>query len=200
MLGATATGARVRSVPMPPTASDLSNVGKRDWMTGSQLIETCMDTYDTPTFVIMSCFFCHWSLNCAAVDLLLKLCIFTFQTMAENGLESRIGTSRATSMCQACVVNKAIPFLCCRSPDNPSYDARYILRYAPWTWYLWFYWLIQQTRNCWIPLHCFPTDGRCTLSGLWLEDIPSNREVLPGWDGRVRFHLGCEQRTEQAGR
>ena len=131
MLGATATGARVRSVPMPPTASDLSIVGKRDWMTGSQLIETCMDTYDTPTFVIMRLLFlCHGSLNCAAVDLLLKLCIFTSQTMAENGLESRIGTSRATSMYQACVVNKATPFPCCRSPDSPSYDARYILRYA----------------------------------------------------------------------
>ena len=132
MLGATATGARVRSVPMPPTASDFSNVGKRDWMTGSQLIETCMDTYDTPTFVITRLlFFCHGSLNCAAVDLLLKLCISTYQTMAKNGLESRIGTSRATSMCPACVVvNKVIPFPCYRSPDNPSYDARYILRYA----------------------------------------------------------------------
>lgn len=131
MLGATATGAQVRSVPMPPTASDFSNVGKRDWMTGSQLIETCMDTYDTPTFVIMRLlFFCHGSLSWVAVDLLLKLCISTYQTMAENGLESRIGTSRATSMCQACVANKAIPLPCCRSPDSPSYDARYILRYA----------------------------------------------------------------------
>ena len=132
MLGATATGARVRSVPMPPAASDFSNVGKRDWMTGSQLIETCMDTYDTPTFVITRLlFFCDGSLNCAAVDLLLKLCIFTSQTMAENGLGSRIGTSRATSRCQVCVVViKGIPFPCCRSPDNPSYDARYILRYA----------------------------------------------------------------------
>ena len=112
MLGATVTGGQVRSVPIPPTAPDLSSVGKRDWMTGSQLIETCMDTYDTPTFVIMTpSFFCHGSLlNCAAVDLLLKLCIFTSQTMAENGLESRIGTLRATSMCQACVVvNNAIP-------------------------------------------------------------------------------------------
>ena len=64
MLGATATGARVRSVPMPPTASDFSNVGKRDWMTGSQLIETCMDTYDTPTFVITRLlFFCDGSLK-----------------------------------------------------------------------------------------------------------------------------------------
>jgi hypothetical protein len=131
MLGATVTGARVRSAPIPPTASDLSIAGKRDWMTGSQLIETCMDTYDTPTFVLMTpLFFCHGSLNCAAVDLRLKLRIFTSQTMAENGLESRIGTLRATSMCQAFVMNKGIHLPRCRSPDNPSYDARYILRYA----------------------------------------------------------------------
>lgn len=93
MLGATATGAQVHSVPIPPTASDFSNVGKRDWMTGSQLIETCMDTYDTPT------------------GLAPEIAHFY---VPDDGRE-RVGE-------QDWYIKGN------ESPENPSYDARYILR------------------------------------------------------------------------
>ncbi|KAJ6608840.1 glycoside hydrolase [Mycena sp. CBHHK59/15] len=48
MLGATTTGA-LQKVSVPPTLEQLSPVGQRDWTTGVQLIETCVDTYRTAT-------------------------------------------------------------------------------------------------------------------------------------------------------
>jgi mannosyl-oligosaccharide alpha-1,2-mannosidase len=50
MLGAVATEAQRRPVSIPPMAVELSETGKRDWMTGFELINTCVDTYkDTAT-------------------------------------------------------------------------------------------------------------------------------------------------------
>lgn len=51
MLGATTTGALVHPVSIPPRPEELSEVGKRDWKTGVELIKTCMDTHDTATYV-----------------------------------------------------------------------------------------------------------------------------------------------------
>ncbi|KAJ7623033.1 glycoside hydrolase [Mycena polygramma] len=48
MLGATTAGALdPEDVSVPPKASQLSDVGQRDWTTGVALIETCVDTYRT---------------------------------------------------------------------------------------------------------------------------------------------------------
>ncbi|KAG2004374.1 mannosyl-oligosaccharide 1,2-alpha-mannosidase [Coprinopsis cinerea AmutBmut pab1-1] len=49
MLGAVTTGSFVDNVSIPPRDSELTDVGKRDWLTGYELIETCMDTYDSAT-------------------------------------------------------------------------------------------------------------------------------------------------------
>ena len=45
MLGATMTEAQGSFVSVPPAASELSAKGRRDWKTGSDLIDTCVDTY-----------------------------------------------------------------------------------------------------------------------------------------------------------
>ncbi|KAJ7473943.1 glycoside hydrolase family 47 protein [Mycena latifolia] len=47
MLGATATGALTQPVSVPPKVEELTSVGQRDWTTGVNLIETCVDTYRT---------------------------------------------------------------------------------------------------------------------------------------------------------
>jgi hypothetical protein len=58
LLSATRTGALVRAddvnvgVSIPPRAEELSDVGRRDWTTGIELIRTCMATHDTKTYVI----------------------------------------------------------------------------------------------------------------------------------------------------
>jgi endoplasmic reticulum Man9GlcNAc2 1,2-alpha-mannosidase len=49
MLGATATRSIVSSVSTPPLASELTEAGQKDWQLGTELIDTCMDTYETPT-------------------------------------------------------------------------------------------------------------------------------------------------------
>ncbi|TFK23715.1 glycoside hydrolase family 47 protein [Coprinopsis marcescibilis] len=49
MLGAVTAGALIDNVSVPPHSSELSETGKRDWTVGYELIETCMDTYDTAT-------------------------------------------------------------------------------------------------------------------------------------------------------
>ncbi|KAI0694435.1 glycoside hydrolase [Cytidiella melzeri] len=49
MLGAVTTGAVVHSVSIPPMAEELSESARRDWMSGLELIETCMLTHDTAT-------------------------------------------------------------------------------------------------------------------------------------------------------
>jgi hypothetical protein len=52
MLGATTAGARVRgSVSVPPRADELTEIGKRDWDTGLALLEGCMETHKTATYV-----------------------------------------------------------------------------------------------------------------------------------------------------
>lgn len=40
-----------QKVSKPPLPDDLWEVGRRDWDTGSELIETCIDMHDTPTYV-----------------------------------------------------------------------------------------------------------------------------------------------------
>ncbi|KAH8836075.1 glycoside hydrolase [Flagelloscypha sp. PMI_526] len=45
MLGATTVGALVTPVSVPPKPSELTPQGLRDWKTGYELIETCMDTH-----------------------------------------------------------------------------------------------------------------------------------------------------------
>lgn len=49
MLGATTSGALVDNVSIPPQTDELADQGKRDWLTGVELIDTCMATHDTQT-------------------------------------------------------------------------------------------------------------------------------------------------------
>jgi hypothetical protein len=49
MLGATTSGARGSVVSIPPRPEELTPQGQRDWKTGAELIETCMETHDTST-------------------------------------------------------------------------------------------------------------------------------------------------------
>ncbi|KAF8554343.1 glycoside hydrolase family 47 protein [Imleria badia] len=49
MLGATTSGALVDRVSVPPLSHELSEQGKRDWLTGVELVKTCMTTHDTQT-------------------------------------------------------------------------------------------------------------------------------------------------------
>jgi endoplasmic reticulum Man9GlcNAc2 1,2-alpha-mannosidase len=49
MLGAVTAGAAVDTVSIPPTAEELSDSGKRDWLNGVELIDTCMMTHQTKT-------------------------------------------------------------------------------------------------------------------------------------------------------
>ncbi|KAF5346120.1 hypothetical protein D9758_009958 [Tetrapyrgos nigripes] len=49
MLGATITGATVQSVSVPPKKKEFTEVGVRDWKTGTALVKTCWDTHDTKT-------------------------------------------------------------------------------------------------------------------------------------------------------
>lgn len=49
MLGAATVGTRVTQPSRPPREHELTDVGKRDWETGYQLIETCVDTHNTAT-------------------------------------------------------------------------------------------------------------------------------------------------------
>ena len=49
MLGAVTSGAYTQPVSIPPRPSELTPRGKRDWQTGQNLIETCMQTHDTAT-------------------------------------------------------------------------------------------------------------------------------------------------------
>ncbi|KAG2122568.1 glycoside hydrolase family 47 protein [Suillus clintonianus] len=49
MLGATTSGALVDNVSIPPQIDELTDQGKRDWLTGVELIDTCMATHDTQT-------------------------------------------------------------------------------------------------------------------------------------------------------
>lgn len=53
MLGAITTEAKTSSVSVPPATHELSDIGKRDWMTGIEIINACMDTYkNTATCVL----------------------------------------------------------------------------------------------------------------------------------------------------
>ncbi|KAF8920792.1 glycoside hydrolase [Mucidula mucida] len=49
MLGATTTGAVSSTVSIPPQMSELTEIGQRDWNTGVELLETCMETHRTET-------------------------------------------------------------------------------------------------------------------------------------------------------
>ncbi|KAH9487353.1 Mannosyl-oligosaccharide 1,2-alpha-mannosidase [Psilocybe cubensis] len=49
MLGATTTAASGSSVSVPPRPEELTPTGQKDWQLGHDLIETCVDTYDTKT-------------------------------------------------------------------------------------------------------------------------------------------------------
>ncbi|KAH7924484.1 glycoside hydrolase [Leucogyrophana mollusca] len=49
MLGATTSGALLHPVSVPPRLEELSEVGKRDWKTGVELVKTCMATHETAT-------------------------------------------------------------------------------------------------------------------------------------------------------
>ncbi|CAL1694822.1 unnamed protein product [Somion occarium] len=49
MLGAITTGSATGKVSVPPRADELTEQGKRDWLAGVELIETCMRTHDTAT-------------------------------------------------------------------------------------------------------------------------------------------------------
>ncbi|KAF8481629.1 glycoside hydrolase family 47 protein [Russula ochroleuca] len=49
LLSATRAGSLVDDVSVPPRAEELSDVGRRDWTTGIELLRTCMATHDTKT-------------------------------------------------------------------------------------------------------------------------------------------------------
>jgi len=49
MLGASTAGALVDRVSVPPLPHELSEQAKRDWLTGVELVKTCMATHDTKT-------------------------------------------------------------------------------------------------------------------------------------------------------
>ncbi|KZT01183.1 glycoside hydrolase family 47 protein [Laetiporus sulphureus 93-53] len=49
MLGATVTGATTQPVSIPPRTEELTAQGKRDWLSGIELIKTCMATHETAT-------------------------------------------------------------------------------------------------------------------------------------------------------
>jgi mannosyl-oligosaccharide alpha-1,2-mannosidase len=49
MLGAVRSRAFVDQVSVPPKAEELSEAGKAEWALGYELLETCVDTYDSPT-------------------------------------------------------------------------------------------------------------------------------------------------------
>ena len=53
MLGAIRTGilSETERVSVPPHPDELSEIGKRDWKTGVELVRTCMNTHDTATYV-----------------------------------------------------------------------------------------------------------------------------------------------------
>lgn len=53
MLGATTSGAVSGTVSVPPLLEELSPRGQRDWKTGVDLLETCMSTHETATFVFI---------------------------------------------------------------------------------------------------------------------------------------------------
>jgi hypothetical protein len=52
MLGATTSGARTNTVSIPPRSEELLPEGQRDWKTGVDLLETCMNTHETSTCVL----------------------------------------------------------------------------------------------------------------------------------------------------
>ena len=54
MLGATTTESIVSPVSTPPLASELTESGQKDWRLGVELIDTCMDTYETATYGLFS--------------------------------------------------------------------------------------------------------------------------------------------------
>ncbi|KAG7443547.1 glycoside hydrolase [Guyanagaster necrorhizus] len=49
MLGATTSGAAKHFISIPPRLEELTQEGQRDWQTGVNLLETCMDTHRTST-------------------------------------------------------------------------------------------------------------------------------------------------------
>lgn len=51
LLSATRAGSLGEDVSVPPRAEELSDVGRRDWTTGIELIRTCMATHDTKSYV-----------------------------------------------------------------------------------------------------------------------------------------------------
>jgi hypothetical protein len=53
LLSATRLGALVQEVNVPPRPEELSEIGKRDWTTGIELIRTCMATHETKTYVLL---------------------------------------------------------------------------------------------------------------------------------------------------
>ena len=54
MLGATTAGAIDGNVSVPPRMEELTPQGQRDWNTGVELLETCVHTYDSETYVAPS--------------------------------------------------------------------------------------------------------------------------------------------------
>ena len=53
MLGAVTTGTTGPTVSIPPRANELTSVGKRDWINGVGLVQTCMETHKTATYAIL---------------------------------------------------------------------------------------------------------------------------------------------------
>lgn len=67
MLGATITGASMFPVSIPPRQAEFLDHGKKDWKTGVELVRTCVDTYDTKTYVH------HLSVLSSMVILIMKI-------------------------------------------------------------------------------------------------------------------------------
>ena len=97
MLGATTTGAMVDHVSIPPRTGELTDQGERDWLTGVELINTCMATHDTQTYVLMT--FVDPVLKMRSVVWRLRLYISVFQVTAWRiQWLLRIGILRARGM------------------------------------------------------------------------------------------------------
>jgi hypothetical protein len=139
MLGAVRTQARTPIVSIPPRTDELTPEGARDWAAGVGLLETCMATHDTQTYVsFLPPHFSPHLVYLFADDACAAALHPRSRTSASQAMDwtrwgapcRATGTSRAQS---AYLIHNAYSCLGANSPDRPGapapYAARYMLRY-----------------------------------------------------------------------
>ncbi len=89
MLGATTSGAAKRIVSIPPRLEELTPQGQRDWQTGVDLLETCMDTHQTSTYVLTAWNRMRYYLIRSSYSSGLSPEIVMFRTTEEKGESDR---------------------------------------------------------------------------------------------------------------